>query len=118
MERSFPKTWYTVRLTVGDKDYVAEGEAKMSDNQVVHLKNILGDEKGRVTVSREVAEKRFGNGGGLFVSVSVVCDQSHAAIYNAADIANNIVENLVNRYHPTLIEQLKLLGIGNAPNRT
>lgn len=48
---------------------------------------LIGDGKAGVTVSSDVSLKKFGNGAGGMVTVSLTCGQNQTTIHNAMELA-------------------------------
>lgn len=80
-------------------------------SQQIDLKTIIGDGKARVTVSKELSEKDYGNGGSVFVSVTMTCDQSQDMIDTAAGWAGFHAEKNVVEQHGQLRTRLQQLSI-------
>jgi hypothetical protein len=117
-ERAFPKISYQAAIHIVDKPlpksndvYVGEGVPEMPPEQQDRLQAILGDEKARVVVARDLGEKDFGNGGSVFVSVSLACDQDLNTVYQAAQLGYDIAGNLLNIFHPQMVQDLKQRGL-------
>lgn len=85
---------------------VYEGEATMSPEQQDVYKTLIGDGQSRVTVGRDLAEKDYGNGGGVFVNVSLTCDQSQAGINQAIQLAYQIADGAAWHYHEQVKQNL------------
>lgn len=90
---------------------VYEGEAKMSQQQQDAYKMLVGDGKARVTVSRELSEADYGNGGKVFVSVTLACDQSQQVINQAVNLAHQVAEGAAFHYHGVMRSQLEQRGM-------
>jgi hypothetical protein len=96
----------------GLKDHqVYEGDAVMNQVQQDYYKDIVGDGQARVTVGRDLAEKDYGNGGGVFVNVSLACDQSQAAISQAIQLAYQVADGAVWHYQQQVKQELINRGI-------
>ena len=83
----------------------------MSTQQQDYYKSLLGDEKARVSVGRDLGEKDFGSGGGVIVNVTLTCDQSQEKIQQAIGLAHQIADTAVWHYQRQLKEQLLQTGI-------
>lgn len=88
-----------------------EGEAIMSQQQQDAYKDLLGDEKGKVSVSRDIAEKDFGSGGGVSVMVTLTCDQSRDKVNQAIALAYEIADGACWHYQKQIKQQLVTAGI-------
>jgi hypothetical protein len=77
------------------------------------LKSIVGDGLTKVTVSKELSHKDYGNGGSVFVSVTLTCDQSPAIIDYAATAASHHAEKNAVEHHNNLKQTLEQLGISS-----
>jgi hypothetical protein len=112
MDPALAQTHMTIHArVVGAFHDTYEGEAKMSQEQLDQYKNIIGDGQGRVTVGRDMAEKDFGNGGGVFVNVSLACDQSTAGIYDATRLAYQIADQYCGYYFDQVRQDLVKRGM-------
>jgi hypothetical protein len=103
MELKIPHTSMTVRrVYVKDKktidSEIQEGEVPMSQEQQDQYKAIIGDGLARVSVGRDLSESDFGSGCKAFVSVSLACDQSAAAINYAVGLADQMATYYVERH--------------------
>lgn len=83
----------------------------MSQQQQDYYKSILGDEKARVTVGRDLGEKDFGSGGGVIVNVTLTCDQSAEKVQAAIGLAYQIADTACWHYQQQLKQQLLQAGI-------
>ena len=92
---------------------IYEGDLDMSAEEQAQLKSIIGDGLAKVTVSKELSHKDYGNGGSVFVSVTLTCDQSPAIIDYAAATASHHVEKNVVEHHNNLKQTLAQLGISS-----
>ena len=90
---------------------VFEGEARMSQEQQDYYKQLIGDGQASVTVSRELSEGDFGNGGKTFVSITLTCDQSGPFLTTATEYAKSLAESKCWEYHGMLKQQLLAKGI-------
>src|SRR4051812_28732979 len=92
----------SMHLEQGDKEvdhFVFEGEAQMSQQQQDAYKGLIGDGAAKITVAKDLGEKNFGNGGSVMVSITLTCDQSHAAINGAVDMAHGLADYWIKQYH-------------------
>lgn len=64
----------------------------MADQQAFQLHKIVGDGKAEVVVGLDMAEKDYGQGGGVFVSVKLTCNQDDQTIDYAAKAAASIAQ--------------------------
>lgn len=116
MEINLPRITMTIHRSYTERgrevyqDFY-EGEPNMSQQQLEDLKQVIGDGQGRVTVSKTFAEKDFGTGGDVFVSVSLACDQSHAGLTKAIDMASYYSKDAAMRHHTDLKQTLVQMGI-------
>ncbi len=78
----------------------------MSQQQQDQLKALVGDGQARVSVGRDLANKDFGNGGGVLVNVTLTCDQSQGAINAAIGLAYQIADGAAWYYQEQLQRQL------------
>lgn len=99
-----------VHTSTGDH-HVYEGEAKMSQQQQDAYKALQGDKEASITVSREMSEADYGNGGKVFVSVTLRCDQSGPVINQTIGLAHQIAEGAVLHYHGLMRSQLEQRGL-------
>ncbi len=83
----------------------------MSQQQQDYYKSLLGDEKGRVTVGRDLGEKDFGSGGGVSVTVSLTCDQSAEKVAAAIGLAFQVADGACWHYQGLVKQQLLNAGI-------
>jgi hypothetical protein len=90
---------------------VYEGEVSMSQAQQDYYKNLLGDQNASVTVSRELSESNYGNGGKVFVSITLTCDQSVPVMLTAIEYAKGLAEETVWKHHTELRNQLQTKGL-------
>lgn len=88
-----------------------EGEARMSQEQQDYYKSLLGDQKAKVSVSRDLGEKDFGSGGGVSVTVTLTCDQSQEKVNAAIGLAYQVSDQAAWHYHGLLKNQLLQTGI-------
>ena len=83
----------------------------MSDQENDQLKTLLGDGHASVTMSREIGEMDYGNGGKCFASVTIKCDQSTPAIEAAQGWAAYFAAKVINTQHAEMKAQVQALGI-------
>lgn len=83
----------------------------MSQQQQDRFKALIGDGLGKVTIGRDLGEKDFGSGGGVFVNVTLTCDQSEAGLRAAIPLAYEIADSYVWHYQRQLKQQLLAEGI-------
>lgn len=83
----------------------------MSQVQQDRFKALIGDGLAKVTVGRDMGEKDFGNGGGVFVNVTLTCDQDQTVISAAIALAHEVANNNAWYYHQDLKQQLVKAGI-------
>ncbi len=82
----------------------------MADHQEWQLDKYIGDGKAEVVVGLDMAEKDFGQGGGVFVSVKLTCHQSDQFVDGAAKAAASIArKHLLEQYN---IHKQTLQGYG------
>lgn len=88
----------TTKLTVLIKspnpelNQIYEGAIPKEDMDQWNLMQIVGDGKSEVVVGVDAAAKDFGQGGGVFVSVKLTCNQSSEMIDYAAKAAASIAQ--------------------------
>jgi hypothetical protein len=101
--------------TIKDKNetshLVYEGEVKMSEQAMDAYKALVGDALGRVTVSKELSESSYGNGGKAMVSISLTCDQSHPCLNAAITLADNLATHWVGAHHDNMRQLVSEKGI-------
>lgn len=84
----------------------------MADQQAFQLSKFIGDGKSEVVVGLDMAEKDFGQGGGVFVSVKLTCHQDDQTIDYMAKAAANIAQkHLVEQFniHKQLLQNYRLV---------
>lgn len=111
-----PHTKLTVHAKVDEmgitKEHsVYEGEVPMSKQQQDTYKALIGDGQAKVSVGRDIAEKDYGNGGGVFVNVTLTCDQSQAALNQAIQFAYQLADGAVWHYQSQVKQELLNRGI-------
>lgn len=89
-----------------------EGDIEMSAQQKNDLKALIGDGQAKVTVSREYSDKNYGNGGSVFVAVTLTCDQSPEGVEAAIGWANYFADKNAGEQVGTLEGRFQQLGIG------
>jgi hypothetical protein len=88
-----------------------EDEVPMSVEQQDAYKQIIGDGQAKVTVSKELSEADYGNGGKVFVSVTLTCDQSATGLTSGLTWAKWLADNKVWEAHAEMKAQLLQKGI-------
>lgn len=88
-----------------------EGEVPMSQEQRDYYKQLIGDGRASVTVSRELSESSYGNGGKVFVSITLTVDQSQAGLEAGTAWAGALAEKSAWDSHAQLHQQLVQKGI-------
>lgn len=83
----------------------------MADQQQADLKVLLGDGNAKVTVSREISENDYGNGGKTFCSVTLTCDQSIQVIDAAQKWADHFASKYCSEQHIQMKKDLASKGI-------
>lgn len=83
----------------------------MSQIQQDRFQALIGDGLGRVSVSRDEAEKDFGNGGGISVTVTLTCGQDQATASAAISLAFELADGAVKHYAPLIKQDLINRGI-------
>jgi hypothetical protein len=83
----------------------------MSQEQQDYYKSLLGDEKAKVTVMRDLGEKDFGSGGGVAVNITLTCDQSQDAVQKAIGLAYQVADSACWHYQKIIKQQLLQNGI-------
>lgn len=116
MHVSHPLTRFTVHhhyiVNKQEVDHdLLEGEVPMSQAQQDAYKGIIGDGNAKVTLSRELSESSFGNGGKVFVSVTLTCDQSQQGLSAAVSLAQSCADHFIWQHHAELRNQLVSRGI-------
>lgn len=78
---------------------------------------LVGDGKAGVTVSSDWTVKKFGNGAGSMVVVSLTCDQSDPGINAAAELAAQASRFFVRKFHGEAEAELKsmIIASGRTP---
>lgn len=95
---------------------IYQGEIpNMSQEQQDYYKSLIGDGMASVTVSRDMSEMSYGNGGKIFVSVSLTCDQSQAYITTAATAGKMLIDGLIDRFFGEMRQELVTRGIIKPP---
>lgn len=108
----FPFTRQVVHIHPKSGDHlIYEGEAHMSQQQADAYKALIGDGKARVTVSKELSESDYGNGGKIMVSVSLTCDQSYNAVNGAISLANQVATYWADQHHGEMKQLITAKGI-------
>lgn len=91
---------------------VYEGEVQFVEQQQLDFyKTLIGDGKARITVSKELSESDYGNGGKTMVSITLTCDQSSNLIQGAIAYADNLATYWVDQHHANLRQLLHQKGI-------
>lgn len=108
-----PHTMTIVIKLDGQPDEIYEGDIEMSQQQAADLKQMIGDGQAKVTASREISSKDYGNGGSVFVSVTLTCDQSQQMIDYAAGMAGYFADKNATEQHGQLQQRLAQLGISS-----
>lgn len=78
----------------------------MSVEQEEYYQTLLGDTNARISVSRDEAEKCFGTGGGIMVTVSLTCGQTEDKIRKTVALAYQIADEAVKFYTPQIKQDL------------
>lgn len=94
-----------------EEHYTYSGEARMTQEQQDHYKHLIGDGRARIGVHADLAEKDYGSGGGITVTVSLTCDQSEPIVKQAIALAHQIAEGAAWYYQAQLKEKLLRNGI-------
>ena len=84
----------------------------MTDIQQYQIQKIIGDGKAEVVVGLDMQAKDFGQGGGVFVSVKLTCNQEDAMVNYAAQAAASIArKHLSEQYeiHHQFLQQRGLI---------
>ncbi len=95
-----------------DLNQIYEGEVPLADQQTYQLNRFLGDGKSEVVVGLDMAEKDFGQGGGVFVSVKLTCHQDDQTIdYMARAAAGIAQKHLTEQFniHKQLLQNYRLV---------
>lgn len=90
--------------------FVYNGDAQMTQGQQDFYKQLIGDGLGRISLSRDEADKDFGNGGGIMVTVSLTCDQSSNVVAQTIGLAFQIADAAVKHYQPIIKADLVARG--------
>ena len=101
---------YTKDYAQVDHD-VYEGEVRMTQEQQDQYAWALGDGNASVTVGRELSESDYGNGGKVFVSVTLKCGQNSTQIEYALQLAKKLSELRAWEAHQEMKNQLVERGI-------
>lgn len=97
---------------VPELNQIYEGELPLADIQQYQLEKILGNGKSEVVVGLDMAAKDYGQGGGVFVSIKLTCDQADTMVDYAAKAAAAIArKHLLEQYeiHRELLKQRGLV---------
>lgn len=108
------KTKLTIDIVIKDEivdHLIYEGVVDMSSEEQDAYKRLIGDGRASVTASRDLSEMHFGNGGKVFVSVTLTVDQSMPGIETGLAWASALVERKVWEAHAELKKQLVEKGI-------
>jgi hypothetical protein len=97
--RILPLTKQVVHIHAGGEHLVSEGEAQMTQQQTDAYQGLVGGGQAKITVTKELSEKDFGNGGSCMVSVTLTCDQSYATIHQAVQLADQVATYWVDQHH-------------------
>lgn len=95
---------------------VEEGEAPMSEAQQDQYKAVIGDAQARVSVGRDMSEMDYGSGGKVFISVSLVCDQSQAGISYAVGLAAQMADYFVEQHYQQMRSRCHAIGLLEQPH--
>jgi hypothetical protein len=101
--------YYQNKAVVGHD--VLEGEVPMSAHQQDAYKQLLGDQKAEVVVSKELSEADYGNGGKVFVSVKLTVDQSQPGLESGFAWAKMFADKYAWEAHEEMRQQLHQRGI-------
>lgn len=94
---------------------VLEGEVPMSQEQQDQYKAVIGDGQARVSVGRDMSDMNYGSGGKVFVSVSLACDQSAAAVQYAVGLAAQAADYYVEQHFQQMKQRCFALGLLKPP---
>lgn len=94
-----------------DEKLSYQGVAKMSQTQQDRYQALVGDGKGRVSISRDESVKDYGNGGGVGVTVTLTCDQAEPAVQQAIHLAYELADQAVRYYSDKIRQDLYNRGI-------
>ena len=83
----------------------------MTQAQQDALQAVLGDEKAKVSVARDIGSKHYGNGGSVWVQVTITCGQDALSVYNAGELANGVAENMLEMFFPKMVDHCKKMGV-------
>lgn len=84
----------------------------MADQQQFQIDKGLGNGKSEVVVGRDMAAKDFGQGGGVFVSVKLCCEQNDAIVDYMVRAAGQIAQkHLIEQFteHQQLLRNYGLI---------
>lgn len=91
---------------------IYEGEVPLADQHDYQLNKYVGDGKAEVVIGFDMAEKDYGQGGGVFVNVKLTCNQDDRTIdYMARAAAQIAQKHLVEQYniHKQLLQNYRLV---------
>lgn len=101
--------YFNDKVSVGHD--VIEKEVPMSAHQQDAYRQLVGDGKAEIVVSKELGEMDYGNGGKVFVSVKLTVDQSQAGLESGVAWAKMFADKYAWEAHEELKSQLRQKGI-------
>lgn len=90
---------------------VYQGEAQMNQAQSDAYKAVIGDGLGDISVTRELSEKDYGNGGSVMVTVSLTCGQSAQELNQAIALAFSLADGACWHYNAQVKAELVKRGV-------
>lgn len=83
----------------------------MTQQEQDQYRGIVGDGKARVSVSRDISEKDFGQGGSIGINITLTCDQSENGLNWAAYLASEFAKNTLNLHYEDFRRYLQGRGL-------
>ena len=102
---------HTFRNKQEEGHEVFEGTVPMTQQQQDSYAWALGDEKASVTVSSDLSESNYGNGGKVFVSVTLTCGQDKEHLEFALNLAKELSNAAAWNFHSEMKKSLINKGI-------
>lgn len=86
-----PKIITTIRITQDKQEYPFIVEFEPTEDEMDRFEDLIGDGNAKVTVGMDAGEKDYGNGFGMFLSVSLTCDQTEDGLDDGFDAAVGVL---------------------------
>ena len=87
LEYMVPKIVASVRIAQDGEQYPYIIDFEPSEEEVDRFERLIGDGNAKITVGMDAGEKNYGNGFGMFLSISLTCGQTEDEIDEACDTA-------------------------------